>query len=83
MKYVWIVILILIDVVLFVEAIKDIMHAVHVAKEEEKNRVEPYTQSELKEAIAAELEESTIGWFIVNITTLFVISMFVWLKSRG
>ena len=81
MKYVWIYILIMIDLLWFIAAIKDIIRAIHVVKKAEEERVEPYTEEEFKDELASEFEESTVSWFIVNIAIIFIISFVIWIKA--
>ena len=81
MKYVWIYILIMIDLLWFIAAIKDIIRAIRVVKKAEEERVEPYTEEEFKDELTSEFEESTVGWFIVNIVIIFIISFVIWIKA--
>lgn len=75
MKYLWIVILLGIEVTWLISFIMDIIHAIKYVKKFKLNIVEAINY------ILEELDGFSLGFICVHIAVLFMVSFIVWIYS--
>ena len=76
MRYVWIWMLLGIDMIWLISSIVDIVKTVRYVKEHEQ-----YDDiGDFMDCVVTELEESTIGFIALNIFVLFMASLITWMK---
>ena len=78
MKYVWILILLVIDVFWLISSIVDIVKTVRFVK-----KCGLYDSiGDFIDCMVAELEESTVGFIALHLFVLFVVSLITWLNFK-
>ena len=78
MKYIWIWMLLGVDLILLVLFIVDIVKTVHFVKE----CVQYDGIIDFVECVVERLENSTIGFISVHMFALFIISFIMWMSFR-
>lgn len=78
MKYVWILILLVIDVFWLISSIVDVVHAVKIVK---NNRICD-SVGDFIDCMLEELNESTVGFIALHLFVLFVVSLITWLEFK-
>ena len=78
MKYVWILILLVIDVFWLISSIVDIVKTVRFVK---KHR-EYDSIGDFMDCMIVELEESTVGFIALHLFVLFIVSFVTWMNFK-
>lgn len=78
MKYVWIVMLIIFDLLWFISVLLDIKHAIDLYKE---NTTESGSFS-LYDDIIVELDDTSRWWFTLHMIGLFIVSFATWISNK-
>jgi hypothetical protein len=79
MRYVWMWILLGIDVVWLISSIVDVVHAVRYVK----NNRRYDNIGDFVDCMVEELEESTTGFIALHIFVLFIVSLITWMDTGG
>lgn len=78
MRYIWICILIMFDVIWLISSIMDVVLTVKYVKEHRR-----YSGvGDFIDCLAGELKESTVGFIALHIFALFIVSFITWANFK-
>lgn len=78
MRYIWIWILIGIDVIWLISSIVDVVHTVKFAREHRRHG----SVGDFINCMVEELEGSTVGFVVLHLFVLFIVSIVTWMESK-
>ena len=78
MRYIWIWILIGIDVIWLISSIVDVVHTVKFVREHRR----PGSVGDFINCMVEELEGSTVGFVALHLLVLFTVSIIAWMDSN-